>query len=191
MRTIEISFTIPSCNLFKQIASEKRAKNTLMDILLSIIAIIFLLLGLVGAILPILPGPALSFLGLLSLYFATYEPFTDKFLFIWLLITIAVTIIDQVVPVIGTKRMGGSKYGVWGSIIGLIIGIFFFPPLGIIIGPFLGAVGGELVYGKHTSVALKSGLGSLIGFLGGTFMKLVFSVIAAYYILANLSFWHW
>ncbi len=162
-----------------------------MDIFLSIIAILFLLLGLVGAILPVLPGPALSFLGILSLYFASYNPFTDKFLFIWLIVTIIVTTIDQIVPVLGTKRMGGSRYGVWGSIIGLILGLVFFPPLGIIIGPFLGAVASELIYGQTTSIALKSGLGSLLGFLGGTFMKMVFSAVAAYYILANLSFWHW
>ncbi len=162
-----------------------------MDIFLSIIAILFLILGLIGAILPILPGPALSFLGILSLYFTSYDPFTNKFLFIWLIITILVTTIDQIVPVLGTKRMGGSNYGVWGSIIGLVLGIIFFPPLGIIIGPFVGAVIGELIYGQKTSIAFKSGLGSLLGFLGGTFMKLVFATAAAYYILANLSFWHW
>lgn len=162
-----------------------------MDIFLNILALLFLLTGLVGAILPVLPGPALSFLGLLSLYFTSYDPFTDKFILIWLLITVAVTTIDQIVPVLGTKRMGGSNYGVWGSIIGLVLGLIFFPPLGIIVGPFVGAVAGELIYGQNTSVALKSGLGSLLGFLGGTFMKLIFAAVAAYYILAHLAFWHW
>lgn len=161
-----------------------------MDIFLSILAILLLIIGFVGAILPIIPGPIISFLGLLSIYFLDNKPFDDRFMIIWGTITIAVTAIDQIVPVLGTKKMGGSKYGVNGSIIGLMIGVFFFPPIGLIIGPFLGALVGELMSGKDLNQATRAGFGSFIGFLSGTILKLIFSGVAAYYIIINLSFFN-
>lgn len=161
-----------------------------MDIFLSILAILLMIIGFVGAILPILPGPIISFLGLLSLYFLEDKPFDDKFMVIWGTFTIIVTAIDQVVPILGTKKMGGSRYGVNGSIIGLFVGIFFFPPIGLILGPFLGALVGELISGKDLNQATRAGFGSFIGFLSGTVLKLAFSGIAAYYILTNLSFFN-
>lgn len=159
-----------------------------MDIFLSILAIVLLLVGLVGAIIPVLPGPIISFSGLLCLYFTDNEPFDDEFMIYWLVATLLVSAIDQIVPILGTKKMGGSKYGVNGSIVGLIIGIFFFPPFGLIIGPFVGALVGELVSGKDMNQATKAAVGSFIGFLSGTFLKLTFSIVAGYYILTNLSF---
>lgn len=161
-----------------------------MDIFLSVLAIVLMLLGILGAVLPILPGPVISFLGLLSLYFLEGEPFTDRFIMIWLAVAIAVSAVDQVVPILGTKKMGGTKFGVNGSIVGLIIGVFIFPPFGIIVGPFLGAVLGELIGGKDMNEATRSGFGSFIGFLSGTILKLGFSFVAGYYILTNLSFFH-
>jgi hypothetical protein len=159
-----------------------------MDIFLSILAIVLMLAGLAGAILPIIPGPVISFLGLLSVYFLSDNPLTDKFMVTWGVLTVAVTAIDQVVPVLGTKKMGGSKYGVNGSIVGLILGIFFFPPIGLIVGPFVGALVGELISGKDFNQATRAGFGSFIGFLSGTILKLVFSVVIGYYIIINLSF---
>jgi len=149
-----------------------------------------MLAGIAGAILPILPGPVISFLGILSIYFTTNSPFSDRFMMIWVLLTIAVTALDQVVPILGTKKMGGTRLGVRGSIVGLIVGIFLFPPVGLIVGPFLGALIGELIGGKDMNQAIKAGTGSFLGFLSGTILKIVFSIIAAYYILINLSFFN-
>jgi len=160
----------------------------MMDIFLSILAIILLLAGLAGAILPVIPGPVISFLGLLSVYFLSTKPLEDSFMVTFGIITVAVTAIDQVVPILGTKKMGGSKYGVNGSIVGLIIGIFFFPPIGLIVGPFMGAIVGEMISGKDFNQATRAGFGSFVGFLSGTVLKLVFSAAAAYYIIINLSF---
>ncbi len=159
-----------------------------MDLFLSILAIVLMIVGLAGAIIPVIPGPIISFLGLLSLYFTAPPPFSDNFITIWAVLAILVTALDQVIPVLGTKKMGGTKYGVNGSIIGLLAGIFFFPPIGIIIGPFLGALLGELIGGKDFNQATKAGFGSFLGFLSGTLLKLVFSFIAAYHIVINLSF---
>ena len=137
--------------------------------------------GIVGCILPFIPGPPLSYAALLVLLLVDKDIFGSSFLLIWLIVTIAVTLLDYYVPVWGTKKFGGSSKGAWGATAGLIIGIFFFPPFGMIAGPFLGAVFGEMLGGKALNVALKSGFGSFIGFIAGTVMKLTVSIILAFY----------
>jgi len=158
-----------------------------MELFLSILAILLILIGIAGAIIPIIPGPIISYLGLLSLYFFDEPPFTDEFMITWAIIAIIVTALDQVIPVLGTKKMGGTKYGVKGSVVGLIIGVFIFPPFGIIIGPFAGALVGELIGGKDFNQATKAGFGSFLGFLSGTLLKLIYSGIIAYHVILNLS----
>jgi uncharacterized protein YqgC (DUF456 family) len=105
---------------------------------------------------------------------------------IWAFITIVAVIIDNLIPLWGTKKYGGSKKAVWGSLIGLIAGLFIFPPFGIIIGPFVGAVIGELIDGKETVHALRSGVGAFVGFLGGTLLKLVTSGFMIFYFFKEL-----
>jgi uncharacterized protein YqgC (DUF456 family) len=156
-----------------------------MDVVLIIIGIILLLIGFAGCIIPGIPGPPIAYIGLLIQVFKTENPFTTKFLIIWALIMIAVSLLDYVVPVIGTKKFGGSKRGVWGSVIGLFAGIFFFPPIGLIIGPFLGAFIAELTGGKETESALKAGFGSFIGFITGVALKLVVTGLMAYYFFGS------
>ena len=156
-----------------------------MDIVLIIIGIILLLIGFAGCIIPGIPGPPIAYIGILIQIFKTENPFTTKFLIIWAFIVAAVSVLDYIVPVIGTKKFGGSKRGIWGSIIGLFIGIFFFPPIGLIIGPFLGAFIGELTGGKETQSALKAGFGSFIGFITGVVLKLVVTGVMAYYFFGS------
>lgn len=141
---------------------------------------VLMLLGILGSFLPVLPGPPLSYLGLLLLQLLPQPPFSTRFLLIYLGLTLLVTIIDYLVPIYGSKKLGASKYGVWGSTLGLIAGLFFFPPLGIILGPFLGAVAGELLHGKKSNEALRSGLGAFLGFVGGTLLKLGFCLWLTY-----------
>jgi uncharacterized protein YqgC (DUF456 family) len=152
-----------------------------MDYVLIVFGVLFIIAGILGGVLPVLPGPPLSYIGLLLLHFTEKYQFSTQFLIIWLIVAAVVTIIDYFIPIWGTKRFGGSKQGIWGSIIGLVIGLFFFPPFGIIIGPFIGAVVGELTAGKDSGSALKSGFGSFMGFLAGTLMKLA---------AAGLMAWH-
>lgn len=142
--------------------------------------------GIVGCIIPVLPGPPLSYAGLLLLQFSSKHPFTAKFLIIYGILTVLVTVLDFVIPVYSTKRFKGSKYGVMGSALGLILGVFFFPPLGIIIGPIFGAFLGELLFNKTSEKAIKSAIGSFLGFLGGMSLKLILTIIMAYHFITNV-----
>ncbi len=151
-----------------------------MDIILIVIGIVLLIIGLLGCVLPIIPGPPISYLGMVMLQLTERGDFSATSMVLFAAIAIAVTVLDFIVPIWGTKRMGGSKAGTWGATIGLLLGVFFFPPLGLIIGPLIGAVIGELTTGKDFEPALKSGLGSFLGFLMGTGMKLAVSIVITY-----------
>lgn len=157
-----------------------------MDWLWIGLGIIFILIGFVGCVLPIIPGPPLSFVALIFLQLTEVPRFSWQFILLWGLIAALVTALDYVVPAYGTKKLGGSRRGVWGSVLGLVIGIIFFPPLGLIIGPILGALVGEMTGGKTTEQAVKSALGSFIGFVFGTVAKLIVSGFIAYYFFSNL-----
>lgn len=145
-----------------------------MDIILVLIGILLMIGGIVGSFLPVLPGPLTSWCGLLVLYLTETIEMNYWVLGITLAIAIGIYVLDYIIPAMGTKRFGGSKYGIIGTTIGLIIGLIFFPPFGIIIGPFLGALAGELLYdSKDSSRALKAAFGSFIGFLTSTFIKFI------------------
>ena len=167
-----------------------------MDAVLITLGIIAVLVGVIGAIVPGVPGPAIAYLSLIFLQLTDRHPFQEDFLVIMGLIMAAVTVLDYVVPVYGTKRFGGTKRGMWGSTIGLILGIFILPATGIflgpfglfgvILGPFLGAYIAESTGGMDSRKALNAAIGSFIGFLAGTFMKLVYTIVIAIYFFAEL-----
>lgn len=149
-----------------------------MDIVLVIVGLLFCVLGIVGSFLPVLPGPFTSWIGLLIFHFTNAVSQNWTFLGITLAISILVWVLDYVVPALGTKRFGGTKYGMIGSSLGLIVGILFLGPFGIIIGPFAGAFIGEIIKNSSDSgKALKAAFGSFIGFLAGTFIKFIVSII--------------
>ncbi len=157
-----------------------------MDILLIILGSTLILVGIVGCFLPVVPGPPLSWMGILFLYFTENTSISNSFLWWWLVIAILVSVLDYFIPVWGTKKFGGTKMGVRGSMIGLIIGIFF-PPIGIIVGPFLGALVAELIHDAHdTSKALKSAFGSFVGFILSTGLKLGVSLTLTWYFVLDV-----
>jgi uncharacterized protein len=156
-----------------------------MDIFLAVLGTICIVVGILGSLLPVLPGPPISYAGILLLHFSRYAQYGSRFLILFGALTAIVAVLDYVVPVWGTKKFGGSKYGIWGATIGVLIGRFF-GPLGIIVGPFLGAVLGEIIYGKKSNEAFRAGFGSFIGFVTGTLMKMVLSVIMAFYFFKEL-----
>jgi len=143
-----------------------------MDIALLILAGLCLLVGIIGCIVPGLPGAPIAYAGLWIAQITERVNFDWKILLVWGIVTVVVSILDYVVPAWGTKRFGGTKYGVWGSTIGVFAGLFF-GALGVILGPLVGAILGELIGGKEVSEALKAGWGSFVGLLFGTILKLI------------------
>jgi uncharacterized protein len=155
------------------------------DYILVILGVIVMILGIIGCLVPVLPGPPLSFVGLLLLHFTRFGHFTTWTLIIFGAIAVVVTVLDYLVPIWGTRKLGGSKYGTRGAAIGLVIG-FFLGPVGIIIGPLLGAFTGEMIFKDDFNYALKAGFGSLIGFLTGVGLKLAASFIMTFYFVKAL-----
>ena len=162
-----------------------------MDITLAILGLILVLIGFAGSILPVIPGPPISWAGFLLLRWTDYinrgaEGYENA-LWILLFIVVVVTILDYVVPILGTKKYGGSKRGVWGATLGVVVGLFFGPP-GIIIGPFLGAYIGEISSGKKDREALRAAWGSFVGFLMGVGMKLMTCGVILFFYIWHLFF---
>jgi len=150
------------------------------EYLLLTLAILLVIIGIIGCMVPVIPGPPLSFAGLLILHFTQFAEYSKTLLLILGAVSIIVAVFDYLVPIWGTKKFGGSKYGIRGATIGLIVGLFFGPP-GIIIGPFIGAVLGELSYKNNFNYAMRAGLGSLIGFMAGIGLKLAVSLVITFY----------
>ncbi|MGO4904765.1 DUF456 domain-containing protein [Flavobacterium sp. W20_MBD1_R3] len=149
-----------------------------MDVLLLVLSFMCVILGVFGSFLPVLPGPTISWVGLALLYFTNAVPANYWILGITFLVTVIVSVLDYVIPATGTKKFGGSSYGIWGTNIGLVVGIIAPVPFGFIIGPFLGALIGELIYDfKDHNRALKAAAGSFVGFLASSFMKFVICVM--------------
>ena len=150
-----------------------------MDIVLSLLGLMFMLVGILGSFLPVLPGPPLSWIGLLLLYLTKAVPDNWTFLLITLTVALLAVVLDYVIPAMGTKRFGGSKLGIIGTTVGLLVAIVFpiFGFLGIIIWPFIGAVVGELMNKTDSDKAFKAAIGSFIGFLTGTFLKFIIALI--------------
>ena len=154
-----------------------------MEVLIIVLAILAGILGIVGSILPGLPGTPVSWIGLLLLYIwgsgmnAVGEPMALQTLIVWGVVTVVVSVLDYVVPMWFTKLTGGSKYAERGALIGLLAGIIF-TPIGMISGSFLGAFIAEVHWGKKSGWdAFKAACGSFVGFLFGTGIKTIASVM--------------
>lgn len=172
-----------------------------MDIVLIVLGAICLLVGIIGCVAPVLPGVPLAYLGLLLLHWTERVQFSWQFLTVWAVIVVVIQLLDYFIPAWGTKKFGGTKWGVWGSTIGLFVGLFM-GPMGIVIGPFVGAVVGELLYfNRHPQTAqssdeieknsqfnraLRAGLGSFIGLLIGTILKLICCGMMVFYFVKEL-----
>ena len=160
-----------------------------METFIAILAIILGIVGIIGSVAPGLPGPPLSWLGMLALYSwgggtnGAGNPMTTKFLLLWLAAVVVISILDYIVPAYFTKLTGGSKWGGWGAIAGLFIGLIY-PPVGMIVGSLLGAFVAELLFaGKDAVASVKSAFGAFLGFLFGTGIKLICSAVMLFYII--------
>jgi uncharacterized protein len=155
------------------------------DYILLILGILLMILGIIGCLVPVLPGPPFSFLGLILLQLTRFGHFTNPTLITLGAVAVVVTVLDYIVPVWGTKKFGGSKYGTRGATVGLVIGLFL-GPLGIIIGPLIGAFVGEMIFKDDISYAFRAGFGSLLGFLTGIGLKLAASFVMTFYFVREL-----
>ena len=143
-----------------------------MEVVLLILAGLCIVVGIIGCIVPGLPGTPIAYAGLWIAQATERVDFSWQMLLIWGIVTVVVSVLDYVVPAWGTKQFGGTKYGVWGSTIGVFAGLFF-GAAGVIIGPLVGAIIGEIMGGKEFAQALRAGWGSFIGLLFGTNIKLI------------------
>ncbi len=154
---------------------------------IDIIAVILGLVGLIGCVAPVIPGPPFSWAGMLVLYLWGGDDISTRLLVIWLVVTIVVTVLDYIVPAYFTKITGGSKAAGRGSLVGLFVGLIFFPPFGMIAGAFFGALLAEMfIEGNELKASLKPAFGSFLGFLAGTVMKLAASGVMMFYIIKFL-----
>lgn len=151
-----------------------------MDILIMVLAIILMVGGIAGCVLPVLPGAPLAYAGLLLLHFTGLAHFSTAQLIVWLIVVVVLQVVDYITPLLGSKYSGGTSFGNRGCVAGTLLGLFFMP-WGIILGPFLGAVAGEMMGGSDFPHAVRAGIGTLIGFLLGTLLK----VIVCFYFLVQ------
>lgn len=158
-----------------------------MDTFLAISAILCGIVGILGAVLPILPGTILSYIGLLCAYFTTSSTLTTAQLWLWGIISAIAILLDYVLPAYFSKLFGGTKAGITGATVGVFVGMFTMGPLGIILGPFIGAVVGEMLNQKQPlDKAIVVGAGSLLSFFVGTGLKLIVGGFMMYYIWADV-----
>jgi uncharacterized protein len=148
----------------------------------SIIILLFIV-AFVGLVYPIVPGVLFLLAGFL-LYglFFNFEPFRWYFWLIQGLFIVLLFVADYIANMIGIKKYGGSKAGIWGSTIGIIVGPFVIPFLGILIGPFIGAIAAELIFNKRNfTESLKIGFGSVIGFISSVITKTIIQILMIVY----------
>ena len=143
-----------------------------MDIALLVLAMLCMLVGIAGCIIPGLPGTPVAYAGLWIAQATERVDFSWRMLLVWGVVTVVVSVLDYVVPAWGTKKFGGTRYGVWGSTIGVFAGMFF-GAIGVVVGPLVGAVLGELLGGKAVAEAVRAGWGSFLGLLCVNVLKLV------------------
>jgi len=162
-----------------------------MDLILIVLGLFLVILGIIGSVLPVLPGPITGWLGLLLLFLTSAVPINYYLLGVTFFIALLILILDYIIPGIGAKKFGGSKKGANGATLGLIIGLILPIPLGFVIGAFVGAFIGEMIHDpKDLKRAIKSAFGSFIGFLASTTMKLFVSVIFLVIFVYELySYW--
>ena len=162
-----------------------------MDVLLVVLGFVLILAGIAGSVLPVLPGPLTGWFGLLCLYLSSWVEMNYYALVIMLVLSLGIFVLDYIIPSLGAKRFGGSRYGAIGATLGLVIGLILPIPLGFVIGAFAGAFIGELVHKRDDlKRAWRAAVGSFLGFLTSTGLKLALSFFFfVFYLYLVVSNW--
>jgi len=156
-------------------------------VIFAIICAVLMLVGLLGVILPFLPGIPVAWLGLFIYAIGTgWERISVTTIIVFAVLTVLALLLDYIAPLLGAKKYKASKGGIIGASIGLFLGIIIFQLWGVILGPLLGALIGELVAGKPADHAFKSALGTLGGFLFGTLLKVVLIFVMVGFFIVSL-----
>ncbi len=149
--------------------------------------IILNIIGIIGVIIPALPGVTLNYLALILLYINKGEEVVSLSTIIMFgLLTFLVALLDYILPLAGAKKSGTSRTGIIFAALGMMIGLFFFPPFGIFFGLLIGAFLGELIAGKTESQALKAGMVTFLGILTSMVIKLMLAVVMSVYYIWHL-----
>ncbi len=155
--------------------------------MLLITGIILNIVGIIGVVVPVLPGIVLNYISLILLYIAKGEDaFNLSILVTFGILILLVTMLDYILPLLGAKKFGASRTGIAGAVVGMILGIMFFPPFGIVIGLLLGAFIGELIAGKDQYQAFKAGAATFLGSLTSILVKLILALVMTFYYLWHL-----
>lgn len=148
-----------------------------MDVLYAVAAAVLICISFIGCTVPVVPGPVLAFCGILTLLPSRFAPSTETCVMFGVACAVVLAL-DYIVPAFGAKKFNCSRWGVLGCMVGTIVGLFFLP-WGVLVGPFVGAVIGELVAGKELAASLRGGFGALLGFLFGVALKLAYCATCA------------
>lgn len=158
-----------------------------MEIILIVLSFLLVLGGLAGCVLPVLPGPPLAYIGMLLVHITDKAEFSWTQLVSWLVLVVVLQVLDYITPLLGSKYSGGSEHGNRGCVAGTILGLFFMP-WGIVLGPFLGAVLGEMLGGRDWEHALKAGFGTFLGVVFGVLLKMALCLYFLYVLISTLWF---
>ncbi len=158
-----------------------------MEIILIVLSFLLVLGGLAGCVLPVLPGPPLAYAGMLLVHITDKAEFSWAQLVSWLVLVVVLQVLDYITPLLGSKYSGGSEHGNRGCVAGTILGLFFMP-WGIVLGPFLGAVLGEMLGGRDLEHALKAGFGTFLGVVFGVLLKMALCLYFLYVLISTLWF---
>lgn len=158
-----------------------------MEIILIVLSFLLVLGGLAGCVLPVLPGPPLAYIGMLLVHITDKAEFSWTQLVSWLVLVVVLQVLDYITPLLGSKYSGGSEHGNRGCVAGTILGLFFMP-WGIVLGPFLGAVLGEMLGGRDWEHALKAGFGTFLGVVFGVLLKIALCLYFLYVLISTLWF---
>jgi uncharacterized protein len=155
-----------------------------MEIFLLVLAVLLAIGGLIGCVVPALPGPPIAWVGILLVQWAIH-PYSTTLIVVTGIITLLVVLFDYYLPILTAKKFGATKQGIWGSIIGMTLGIFL-TPIGMIAGLIIGSIVGDLIAGQSARQAARSASGTILGTLITIGVKLTWCCILSWFIISRI-----